>query len=70
MNSETDLPATNIDTEIVEPQLNIILTTDEDDLRPVFISGNFNNWVTQDTNFEMEKIGEGMYHFKFPFDFQ
>ena len=69
MNSETDLPATNTDHEIVEPQLNIILTTDEDDLRPVFISGNFNNWVTQDTNFEMEKIGEGMYHFKFPFDF-
>ena len=69
MNSETDLPTTNTDQEIVEPQLNIILTTDEDDLRPVFISGNFNNWVTQDTNFEMEKIGEGMYHFKFPFDF-
>ena len=70
MNSETDLPATNTDQEIVEPQLNIILTTDEDDFRPVFISGNFNSWVTQDTNFEMEKIGEGMYHFKFPFDFQ
>lgn len=56
--------------ELVEPQLNIILTTDEDDLRPIYISGNFNNWRTQDTNFEMEKIGTGLYHFKFDFDFE
>jgi predicted alpha/beta superfamily hydrolase len=51
--------------EIIEPQLNIILTTDEDDERKVFISGNFNNWITQDKNFEMEKVGQGIYHFKF-----
>ncbi|MBC7523546.1 MAG: alpha/beta hydrolase [Flavobacterium sp.] len=51
--------------EIIEPQLNIILTTDEDDDRPVFISGNFNNWVTQDNNFLMEKVESGLYHFKF-----
>ncbi len=56
--------------ELVEPQLNIILTTDEDDLRPIYISGNFNNWRTQDTHFEMEKIGTGLYHFKFDFDFE
>ena len=37
--------------KIIEPQLNIILTTDEDDERPVYISGNFNNWETQDKNF-------------------
>ena len=55
--------------ELVEPQLNIVLTTDEDDLRPVYISGNFNHWHTQDQNFEMEKIGNGLYHFKFPHDF-
>jgi hypothetical protein len=54
---------------IVEPQLNIILTTDEDDERPVFISGNFNNWVTQDKKFEMEKVGHGLYHYKFENDF-
>ena len=56
--------------ELIEPQLNIILTTDEDDLRPIYISGNFNNWRTQDTHFEMEKIGTCLYHFKFDFDFE
>jgi len=53
------------ESEIIEPQLNIILTTDEDDFRPVYISGNFNNWSTQDNNFLMERIGDGLYHFKF-----
>jgi len=57
------------ETAIPEPQLNILLTTDEDDARPVYISGNFNNWHTQDLNFEMEKIGNGLYHFKFASDF-
>lgn len=55
--------------KIVEPQLNIILTTDEDDERPVYISGNFNNWITQDKKFEMERVGQGLYHFKFAHDF-
>jgi predicted alpha/beta superfamily hydrolase len=55
--------------DIVEPKLNIILTTDEDDDRPVFIAGNFNQWKTQDRQFLMEKIGKGMYHFTFPDDF-
>lgn len=54
---------------ITGPQLNIILTTEEDDFRPVYIAGNFNEWRTQDKEFRMEKIGEGLYHFKFPFDF-
>jgi hypothetical protein len=54
---------------IIEPQLNFILTTDEDDERPVYISGNFNLWVTQDKKFQMEKVGKGLYHFKFPNDF-
>ena len=57
--------AVDFETELKEPQLNILLTTDEDDSRPVYISGNFNNWHTQDTNFEMEKIGNGLYHYKF-----
>lgn len=56
--------------KIIEPQLNIILTTDEDDIRPVYISGNFNNWVTRDENFMMEKIEDNLYHFKFPLDFK
>ncbi len=59
----------DIATELQEPQLNILLTTDEDDARPVFISGNFNNWHTQDLAYEMEKIGNGLYHFKFANDF-
>ena len=49
--------------------LYIILTTDEDDSRPVYISGNFNNWRTQDKEFMMEKIGNSLYHYKFPHDF-
>lgn len=59
----------NPDQELPEPQLNIILTTDEDDFRPVYISGNFNGWSTRDKNFEMEKIGHGLYHYKFNVNF-
>lgn len=59
-----DLIATKIETG-----LHIILTTDEDDSRPVYISGNFNDWLTQDKNFIMEKVGSGLYHFKFAHDF-
>jgi predicted alpha/beta superfamily hydrolase len=67
MNMISNKNKSTLDTEtaIPEPQLNILLTTDEDDARPVYISGNFNNWHTQDLNFEMEKIGNGLYHFKF-----
>lgn len=54
---------------IIHTGLHIILTTDEDDARPVYISGNFNNWRTQDKEFLMEKIGADSYHYKFPHDF-
>lgn len=57
-----------IDTKI-KTGLHIILTTDEDDLRPVYISGNFNDWRTQDKDFIMERVGTGLYHFKFSHDF-
>ena len=69
---ENPLIKEQISKKIVEPQLNIILTTDQDDERPVYISGNFNNWVTQDKNFEMERVGQGLYHYKFDarFDFK
>jgi len=53
----------------IETGLHIILTTDEDDFRPVYISGNFNEWRTQDPDFVMEKMGVGLYHFKFEHDF-
>ena len=47
----------------------IHLKTDEDDVRPVYISGNFNNWRTQDKEFMMEKIGNNSYQFEFSKDF-
>ena len=61
---------TNQEAEIIESQLNIILTTDEDDERAVFISGNFNNWKTQDKEFEMERVGLGLYNYKFDTNFE
>ena len=49
--------------------LQIILKTDEDDARPVYISGNFNNWHTQDNHFIMEKIEDNLYQYEFALDF-
>ncbi len=69
MSSELNTLSKEKTAEIIEPQLNIILTTDEDDDRPVYISGNFNDWVTQDKEYEMEKVGQGLYHYKFAADF-
>lgn len=57
-----ELPITNTG-------LHIILTTDEDDIRPVYISGNFNNWRTQDREFMMEQISNKSYQFQFRDDF-
>lgn len=54
---------------IIKTGLHIILTTDDDDARPVYIAGNFNHWLTQDKAFVMEKIGNGLYHYKFTHDF-
>ncbi len=70
MNVQKNIDTTELDPDIIEPQLNLLLTTDEDDFRPVYLSGNFNQWQTQDKNFMMEKIGDGLYHFKFNHDFQ
>jgi predicted alpha/beta superfamily hydrolase len=61
---------TNLNTTVIKTGLHIILTTDEDDSRPVYLSGNFNNWLTQDKAYVMEKIGSGLYHFKFTHDFE
>lgn len=62
---QPDIPDT-LDQPIVEPYLNIILTTDEDDERPVYIAGNFNEWATQDKRYQMTRVGQGLYHFTFP----
>lgn len=44
----------------------LTLTTPDDDDRPVYISGNFNDWKTQDYKFLMLKIAKGKYEFEFP----
>lgn len=49
--------------------LSILLTTDEDDDRPVYLAGNFNDWITQDRRFQLLKEEEGIYRFSFPEDF-
>lgn len=67
MNSQ--LTAVRKEPQFIESQLVIVLTTDEDDDRPVYISGNFNEWATQDKQFEMEKTGEGRYQFTFDANF-
>ena len=67
----------NIDLEITKMKeelntkkgLQILLETNEVDSRPVYISGNFNNWKTQDKDFMMEQIGVNLYQFEFPNDF-
>ena len=63
-NIVSDQDATKVNTGLY-----IILTTDEDDMRPVYISGNFNSWRTQDKEFMMQKIRNNSYHYKFPHDF-
>ena len=69
MNSDNFPFKEELKSTTINTGLNIILTTDEDDSRPVYISGNFNNWRTQDKEFMMEKIGSSSYHYKFPHDF-
>ncbi len=44
----------------------IILQTPEDDERPVYLAGNFNNWATRDFRFLMQKIAQGKYEYEFP----
>ncbi|RTZ03558.1 alpha/beta hydrolase [Flavobacterium sp. RSP49] len=69
MNSDNTTFNPDANNFILNTGLHIILTTDEDDARPVYISGNFNNWRTQDNEFLMEKIGNRSYHYKFSHDF-
>lgn len=53
----------------VKTGLEIVLKTAEDDSRPIYMSGNFNKWRTQDKEFMLEKIEENYYHYKFESDF-
>jgi predicted alpha/beta superfamily hydrolase len=38
------------------------------ELRPIFITGNFNGWSTSDERFKMQKISKGHFIFSFPKD--
>lgn len=40
------------------------LETDEIDDRPVFLTGNFNNWQVEDPSFQMTDLGEGKFIFE------
>lgn len=69
MKQAEQIESDTIDKQIIEPHLTILLTTDEEDERPVYISGNFNQWLTQDKHFQMIKVGKGLYHYQFSADF-
>jgi predicted alpha/beta superfamily hydrolase len=69
MDCEEKTVVTDKDKEDKINGLSILLTTDEDDARPVYLSGNFNNWATQDRRFFLQKVSEGKYSFRFPEDF-
>jgi predicted alpha/beta superfamily hydrolase len=61
MNSESKHTTSNKSTKTKK----IILETPDDDDRPVYISGNFNEWKTQDYKFLMKRIAKGTYEFEF-----
>jgi len=46
--------------------LTLELYTPNDDDRPVYITGNFNGWMTRDEKYRMEKLSIGHYRFVFP----
>lgn len=49
--------------------LKIVLKTEEDDSRPIYISGSFNNWRTQDKDFMLVRLSENLYQYEFKNDF-
>ena len=51
-------------------QIILELNTVLDDFRPVFITGNFNNWKGKDELFRMTFMEPGKYTFQFPEDFK
>ena len=69
MNTEDATLAKRIIKHNNTSKFKIVLETQDDDSRPIYISGNFNNWRTQDKDFMMERIKENTYHFEFKNDF-
>ncbi len=48
--------------------LTLELFTQNDDGRPVYITGSFNNWMCRDERFQMRKLDSGHYQFHFEHD--
>jgi predicted alpha/beta superfamily hydrolase len=48
--------------------LTLELTTPIDDRRPVYVVGNFNNWMTEQARFQMRRVANGRFMFTFPTD--
>lgn len=42
-------------------KMNFTITSDEDDERPVYITGNFNKWNPRDLAFELKPLGKNTY---------
>jgi len=47
-------------------ELTLELNTQVVDQRPVYITGNFNNWKETDDRFRMQQTGPGQYVYRFP----
>jgi predicted alpha/beta superfamily hydrolase len=64
----------NTDYQVQANQANnaliIELLTPVDDRRPVYIVGNFNNWVVDEERFRLRRVAEGKFRFVFPPDVQ
>ena len=56
--------------EINPTQIVLQLQSTAKDNRPIFVSGNFNNWKAADPLFQLTKIDDQNYRFTFPKDFQ
>lgn len=54
--------------QIKTKTLTLELKTPRDDWRPVYITGNFNNWTIDEERFRMQKNARGHYQFTFPDD--
>ncbi|RRQ46652.1 alpha/beta hydrolase [Chryseobacterium sp. SC28] len=46
--------------------MEFFLKSEDNDDRPIFITGNFNKWNPKDPKFELEKLGEGNYYINIP----
>jgi predicted alpha/beta superfamily hydrolase len=67
MFNKNTMSAGNVpDAHRLQEMLTLELYTPNDDLRPVFVTGNFNGWTIRDERYKMEKNSDGHYKFVFP----